>query len=114
MIFHSVEPDLSLKQDVKCIWTFEESQSDHNRVPVLPDTNVEVIFNCGAPYGVRLDNGTIADLPRAFINGLQEKPVHLRVTGTCQFVAVRLYGWAVRLMADVPNNPYKLPVLPLD
>ena len=114
MDFRSYEPDLRLRQDVKCIWTFEESQADHNRVPVLPDTNVEVIFNCGAPYGVRLDNGVIADLPRVFINGLQKKPVHLQVAGECQLVAVRLHGWAVRLLADLPTNPYALPVIPLD
>ncbi|MEP7287687.1 MAG: helix-turn-helix domain-containing protein [Chloroflexota bacterium] len=113
MYFHSFEPVLPLQQDVKCIWAFEESQADHNRVPVLPDTNVEVIFNCGSPYAVQLDNGTMADLPRVFLNGLQKKPIHLRVAGTCQFIAIRLHGWATRLIVDLPDDPYTLPVTPL-
>ena len=114
MNVHHFEPDARLQQDVKSFWTFEQSQADHNSAPVLPDSHVELIFNCGAPYVLQTENGALVDLPRVIVNGLQEKPIHLRVTGACQFIAVRLYGWAVRPLIDLPDNPYALPVIPLN
>ncbi|MEO8610968.1 MAG: helix-turn-helix domain-containing protein [Chloroflexota bacterium] len=98
------EPDSALGQHVKCMWTFEQNQAEHNQVVLLPDTNIELLFNCGAPNVMTAAGGGQIELPPVLLNGLQKQPTRPKVTGDCQFIAVRFNVWAMRHFIDLPNH----------
>ncbi|HEX2622585.1 MAG TPA: DUF6597 domain-containing transcriptional factor, partial [Phototrophicaceae bacterium] len=80
------EPHPALQQDIKCFWTMEAAVSVYNTLPVLPDTHVELIINCGSPFVIEGYDGSLDDAPCVFLNRLQNRPVYPKSTGDCQFI----------------------------
>ncbi len=114
MIRHEITPDPLLQLDVKFIWSLEEEAETYNRDSILPDSNIELVINCGAPLYLETDDGAHIDLPRVFLNGLQRKPLRLRTTGLCQFVAMRLYPWGLTPIIDIQTTRSAETLTPLD
>ncbi|MBX3080389.1 MAG: AraC family transcriptional regulator [Anaerolineae bacterium] len=112
-ISQKFDPTPALQQHVKCFWTLEADESAQNSLPVFPDTNVELIITCGAPYVYSDSSGTLHQLPRVILSGLHNRPQYPHVLGDCRFVAVRLYPWAVRSLTDLPAYIDNLPYIPL-
>jgi AraC-like DNA-binding protein len=104
MLRYEIAPAPQLQPDVKFIWSLEEDLETYNRDNINPDSYVELIINCGAPLYLQTNDGARIDLPRVFLNGLQRKPLRLRTTGLCQFVAMKMYPWAVNPLIDVQAN----------
>ena len=99
-------PPLALQPMVKCFWSLEASQAVFNQDHVVPDPYIELIINCGALLLVETASGTHVELPPAFLNGIQTKPLHFKATGLCQFIAVRFHPWAaLSLMEGQVNLP---------
>lgn len=98
------EPHPLLQHDIKCYWTMDAPVSVYNAIPVLPDTHVELIINCGAPFTPVGDIDNPDDLPCVFLNRLQNRPIYPKSTGDCQFIGVRLYAWAVRNLITLPKG----------
>jgi AraC-like DNA-binding protein len=111
---YEIEPVSLLKPDVKFIWALEEEVETYNRDTIIPDSYVELIINCGAPLYLETDEGQHIDLPRVFLNGLQRKPLRLRTTGLAQFVAMRLYPWAINPLIDIQATRSASVLTPLD
>lgn len=102
-----------LAADVSCFWALEQDQTSYNREVCLPDAYVEVIINVGAPLLLESDHGRL-ELPRAFVNPLQDKPLRIRATGFCQMLSMQLYPWAVKPILNIEANPSPLHVIGLD
>lgn len=104
------QPPALLQDDVKCFWFLEETPEEYNFSDVMPDSYIELIINCGAPVYYQTPDGETVPLPLVGLNRLQHRPLHLRTNGVAQFVAVRLYPWAVRSMvgheADLNASPF--------
>ena len=111
---YEIAPTALLQPDVKFIWALEEELETYNRDSIIPDSYVELVINCGAPLYLETDDGACVDLPRVFLNGLQRKPIRLRSTGFCQFVAMKLYPWAVNPVIDIQANQTTEAIMPLD
>jgi AraC-like DNA-binding protein len=107
-------PDSMLQADVQCFWTFEQDQAEQNGNPILPDAHAELIFNCGAAHILEAPNGERVEMPRVSLNGLQNRPLHFRINGICQFIAVRLNAWAMRHFVELPNDICTPCALPLN
>jgi hypothetical protein len=103
-----------LQADVKSIWGLEEEAATYNRDSVMPDSYVELIFNCGAPLYLQTDDGVRIDVPQVFLNGIQRKPLHLLSEGMCHFVSVKMYPWAVNPLLGVQANQTNDTIMPLD
>ncbi|MBA3868567.1 MAG: AraC family transcriptional regulator [Anaerolineae bacterium] len=114
MLRYEIAPAPQLQPDVKFIWALEEEAETYNRDSIIPDSYVELVINCGAPLYVETDDGERLDLPRVFLNGLQRKPLRLRTSGLCQFVAMKMYPWAVNPLIDVQANHSAGSITPLD
>lgn len=84
-----------MRQEVIQFWALDEAQHIYNRDDILPDANIEVVVNCGAPLVFETDNGSYIELPRVLINGVQQRPLKLRALGQCQLVGMRLYPWTL-------------------
>ena len=67
-----------LAADVNCFWALEQDQESYNREVYLPDAYIEVIINVGAPLVLESEHGML-ELPRAFVNPLQNKPLRFRL-----------------------------------
>jgi AraC-like DNA-binding protein len=107
------DPVPMLAEDVNCFWALEQDQASYNREVYLPDAYVEVIINVGAPLLLESDQGMI-ELPRAFVNPLQTKPLRLRTTGFCQLISMQLYPWAVKPVLNIEADPSTVHVIGLD
>ena len=84
-----------LAADVNCFWALEQDQESYNREVYLPDAYIEVMINVGAPLMLESEYGML-ELPRAFVNPLQNKPLRIRAAGFCQMISMQLYPWAVK------------------
>lgn len=102
-----------LAADVNCFWALEQDQASYNREVYLPDAYVEVIINVGAPLLLESEYGTL-ELPRAFVNPLQNKPLRIRATGLCQMISMQLYPWAVKSVLNIDGDPSAVHVIGLD
>src|ERR1044072_6863282 len=78
-----------LAADVSCFWALEQDQQSYNREVYLPDAYIEVIINVGAPLMLETEHGML-ELPRAFVNPLQSKPLRIRTAGFCQMISMQI------------------------
>jgi AraC-like DNA-binding protein len=114
MSYNQVEPIPSLQDHVKCFWTLEEAEIVYNESELVPDSYLELVFNCGAPLIYETPDGLPIELPRTFLMGLQTKPLRLQATGLCQIIAMRLYAWsAVRPLLNTQPHIIGTPIIPL-
>ena len=102
-----------LAADVNCFWALEQDQKSYNREVNLPDAYIEVIINVGAPLLLESEHGMF-ELPRAFVNPLQNKPLRIRAVGLCQMISMQLYPWAVKPILNIEANPSSVHVIGLD
>jgi len=102
-----------LAADVNCFWALEQDQASYNREVYLPDAYVEVIINVGAPLFLESEYGML-ELPRAFVNPLQHKPLRIRAAGFCQMISMQLYPWAVKPILNIDADPSTVHVIGLD
>lgn len=101
----------SLRSQIVQLWALAETQTQYNRQAIIPDSYAQLIICCGAPLQWLRSNGTICDLPAAFILGVQQQPLHLYATGACQIVGIQIYAWAVADLLGqtcLPNQPVAL------
>ncbi|MBI1277691.1 MAG: helix-turn-helix domain-containing protein [Anaerolineaceae bacterium] len=106
-------PVSMLAADVSCFWAFEQDQESYNHEVYLPDAYVEVIINVGAPLLLESVYGML-ELPRAFVNPLQNKPLRIRAAGFCQMISMQLYPWAVKPILNIDADPSTVHVIGLD
>ncbi len=111
---YEIAPAAQLQADVKFIWALEEDAKTYNRDRIIPDSYVELIINCGAPLYLETDDGLRLDMPHVFLNGIQRKPLQLRTEGFCQFVAMKIYPWAVNPLLGIQANQTNDAITPLD
>lgn len=109
-----VQPAPILAADVKCFWMLEEEAEVYNRDEIFPDSYTELIINVGAPALLETDGGQMVELPRAYINPLQTRPLRIHAQGFCQVIAMRLYPWAVRPLLNVEAAPGDTHIIGLD
>src|SRR5690606_19997483 len=102
-----------LAADVNCFWALEQDQESYNREVYLPDAYIEVIINVGAPLRLESEYGML-ELPRAFVNPLQNKPLRIRAAGFCQMISMQLYPWAVKPILNIDPDPSTVHVIGLD
>src|SRR5512143_3245266 len=102
-----------LAADVSCFWALEQDQESYNREVYLPDAYIEVIINVGAPLMLESEYGML-ELPRAFVNPLQYKPLRIRAAGFCQMISMQLYPWAVKPILNIDADPSTVHVIGLD
>jgi AraC-like DNA-binding protein len=114
-MFHQpiYDPVPILAADVSCFWALEQDQESYNREVHLPDAYVEVIINVGAPLLLESEYGML-ELPRAFVNPLQHKPLRIRATGFCQMISMQLHPWAVKPILNIDPNPSSVHVIGLN
>src|SRR5690242_1892593 len=103
MVAHTFQVDPLLQQDVQQFWVFEQEQAEWQRGPILPDAHAELIFNCSELHFLETSDGHQFEMPRVSLNGLQKRPLHFRIKGSCQLIAVRLNAWAMRRFVDLPD-----------
>jgi AraC-like DNA-binding protein len=108
-----VDPVPALAADVSCFWALEQDQASYNREVYLPDAYVEVVINVGAPLMLQSEYGML-ELPRAFVNPLQNKPLRIRAAGLCQIISMQLYPWAVKPILNIEADPSTVHVIGLD
>lgn len=102
-----------LAADVSCFWALEQDRESYNREVYLPDAYIEVIINVGAPLLLESAYGML-ELPRAFVNPLQNKPLRIRAAGFCQMISMQLYPWAVKPILNMDADPSTVHVIGLD
>ena len=102
-----------LAADVNCFWALEQDQESYNREVYLPDAYIEVMINVGAPLLLESEYGML-ELPRAFVNPLQNKPLRIRAAGFCQMISMQLYPWAVKPILNIDADPSPVHVIGLD
>ena len=102
-----------LAADVNCFWALEQDQESYNREVCLPDAYIEVILNVGAPLVLESEHGML-ELPRAFANPLQNKPLRIRAAGFCQMISMQLHPWAVKPILNIEADPSTVHVIGLD
>lgn len=106
-------PVSMLAADVNCFWALEQDQDSYNREVYLPDAYIEVMINVGAPLMLESEHGML-ELPRAFVNPLQNKPLRLRAAGFCQMISMQLYPWALKPILNIDADPSDVHVIGLD
>jgi AraC-like DNA-binding protein len=78
-----------------------EYTPEHPAEEVTPDATIELIVNLGAPYVLHTEGASEREMPKAFLVGLQRKPLVFRCDGTVKLVATRFYAWgALPFLAD--------------
>lgn len=102
-----------LAADVNCFWALEQDQATYNNEDTLPDSYVEVIIATGAPMTLETTSGVV-ELPRAFVNPIQNKPLRFRATGYCQMISMKLYPWAVKPILNINADPSTMHVIGLE
>ncbi|MFN8373665.1 MAG: AraC family transcriptional regulator [Anaerolineae bacterium] len=108
-----IDPVPLLTADVNCFWTLEQDQESYNRRKFVPDSYIEVLINVGAPLLLEMERGLV-ELPRAFVNPIQNKPLRFRTTGYCQTISMKAYPWAVKPILNVAADPSSVHVIGLD
>lgn len=109
----NIIPTSRLAADVNCFWMLEQDQNFYNNEEVLPDSYSELVIVTGAPMLLETENGLV-ELPRAFLNPIQNKPLRFRATGYSQFLAMQLYPWGVKPVLDIEADPSSVHVIGLD
>ena len=109
MKYREHAPHSSLQDYVKCFWILEREYTPADPVEdVTPDAFVELIFNFGAQYVLQTEDLRNREMPKAFLVGLQRKPLLFRSSGTVKLVATRFYAWGALPFLDIqrqtPNN----------
>jgi hypothetical protein len=114
-MFHQPKfaPVPMLAADVNCFWALEQDQESYNREDFLPDSFAEVVINVGAPLMLETERGLL-ELPRAFVNPIQNKPLRFRAAGFCQMISMQLYPWAVKPILNIDADPSTVHVIGLD
>jgi AraC-like DNA-binding protein len=115
MIIHQpkIAPVPLLAADVNCFWTLEQDQERFNNEEFFPDSYTEVIVNVGAPLLLETKRGFV-DVPRAFVNPLQDKPLRFRTKGYCQMISMKLYPWALQPILNIDADPSSVHIIGLD
>jgi AraC-like DNA-binding protein len=108
-----IAPVPMLAADVNCFWALEQDQESYNREEFVPDSYTEVVINVGAPLMLETESGLL-ELPRAFVNPIQNKPLRFRAAGFCQAISMQLYPWAVKPILNIDADPSTVHVIGLD
>src|SRR5258706_7685951 len=108
-----IAPVPMLAVDVNCFWVLEQDQETLNKEEFLPDSYIEVMIATGAPLMLETTSGLV-ELPRAFMNPLQNKPLRLTATGYCQAISMKLYPWAVQPILNINADPSNMHIIGLD
>ena len=111
--YPQIAPVSKLAADVSCFWSLEQDQESYNRKEVLPDSYSEVVISVGARLMLETENGLL-ELPRAFVNPIQNKPLRFRAAGYCQVISMKLYPWAVKPILNIESHPSSVHVIGLD
>ncbi|MBI5928205.1 MAG: helix-turn-helix transcriptional regulator [Chloroflexi bacterium] len=114
-MFHQLKiaPTSMFEADVNCFWALEQDQASYNREEFVPDSYIEVVINVGAPLMLETESGLL-ELPRAFVNPIQNKPLRFRAAGLSQAISMKLYPWAVKPILNIDANPSTVHVIGLD
>lgn len=105
MKYREHSPHSSLRDLVKCFWILErEYTAEDPYEDVTPDAFVELIFNFGAPYVLQTDGLPDREMSKAFLVGLQRKPLLFRAAGTVKIVSIRFYAWGALPFLDLPEQ----------
>jgi AraC-like DNA-binding protein len=114
MIFQpKIAPVPMLAADVNCFWALEQDRKTFNSEEFLPDSYIEVMIATGAPLLLETTSGLV-ELPRAFMNPIQNKPLRFRTTGFCQMISMKLYPWAVQPILNINADPSTMHIIGLD
>ena len=97
MNFYEVDSELNRNHDIQGFWSLEEGHDLYNAEAIIPDSSVEVVFNCGALLMWKTKDGSAHELPRVFIKGVQRRPLILR-TCTKGFWRARSSIWDLSWM----------------
>lgn len=108
-----IAPVPMLAADVNCFWALEQDQESYNREEFVPDSYTEVVINVGAPLILETESALL-ELPRAFVNPIQNKPLRFRAAGFCQLISMKLYPWAVKPILNIDADPSTVHVIGLD
>src|SRR5215475_10464031 len=108
-----IAPVPILAADVNCFWALEQDQESYNREEFVPDSYIEAVVNVGAPLMLETESGLL-ELPRAFVNPIQNKPLRFRTAGFCQAISMQLYPWAVKPILNIDADPSTVHVIGLD
>lgn len=109
----NIIPVTRLASDVNCFWILEQDQHFYNNEDVLPDSYSELVIVTGAPMLLETERGPV-ELPRAFLNPIQNKPLRFRATGYSQLLAMQLYPWGVKPVLNINADPSSVHVIGLD
>jgi AraC-like DNA-binding protein len=108
-----IAPVPMLAADVNCFWALEQDQDTYNNEEFLPHFYAELVIVTGAPLLLETENGMV-ELPRAFVNPIQSKPLRFRAVGYCQTLAMKLYPWALKPILNIDADPSNVHVIGLD
>jgi AraC-like DNA-binding protein len=114
MSHHEFYPCAELAADIQCFWASQETGDEFNQFPIIPDSYVELIFNCGAPIILIDEHGHETELPPVFMIGLQQKPLRLRTNGDSQIISARFFAWAARPLLELEHALSEMPILALN
>jgi AraC-like DNA-binding protein len=56
----------------------------------------------------------LVEVPRAFVNPLQDKPLRFRSTGYCHLISMKLYPWAPKPILNIDADPSTVHIIGLD
>lgn len=111
---NQLEQQQSLHNDIRGIWLIEEQADAYNFNPIIPDSSIDLVINCGAPLVLRLADGTNKALPPVFIKGLQKTPLRLAVTGeNACIIGVSLHAWSISALPDVQLSNTTQSIVPV-
>ncbi len=108
-----IAPVPMLAADVNCFWALEQDRDTFNNEEFLPDSYIEVMIAAGAPLMLETISGLV-ELPRAFMNPIQNQPLRFRATGYCQAISMKLYPWAVKPILNINADPSNMHIIGLD
>lgn len=98
-------PHSSLRDYIKCFWILEREYTPEDPIEeVTPDAFVELILNFGSPYVLQSPGFEDREMPKAFLVGLQQKPLQFRSDGTVRIVSTRFYSWGTLPFLEAPSR----------
>ncbi len=113
-MYSQIRPCAELAADINAFWASEETPEEFNLFPIIPDSYIELVFNCGAPVTLVSENGAEELIPSVFLVGLQQKPMRLITQGISHILSVRCYAWSARTIVATSTPLPDQSFVPLD